>query len=146
MSAGAPGRTAGTRPGVALLVRSREGLILVGERRGDARRWIAFPGGRLEAGESFEQCAARELAEETGLRIDAADVRVFGCVHGPGAEGAPWVIAGALTDIDRPAAEIEVRELEPEKNGDFHWIDPRRPPADLFPNSVRLLEQLLREV
>lgn len=134
---------AGTRPGVALIVRSREGLVLVGERRGEDERWLAFPGGRLEAGETFEEAAVRELAEETGLRIDAAQVRVFGCVHGIGAEGARWVIAGAVVEVDRPAAEIEVREVEPEKNGDFRWVDPRRPPERLFPNSVVLLEQLV---
>jgi 8-oxo-dGTP pyrophosphatase MutT (NUDIX family) len=30
--------------------------------------WV-FPGGMIEAGESAEQCAARELAEETGIEL-----------------------------------------------------------------------------
>jgi hypothetical protein len=32
----------------------------------------ALPGGHLEHGESFEQCAERELLEETGLQIEHA--------------------------------------------------------------------------
>jgi len=46
----------------------REGEILLGKRKGaigDAT-W-APPGGHLEYGESVEECASRELLEETGL-------------------------------------------------------------------------------
>ena len=57
------------RPRVGLAaVAIREEKILLGKRRGiigDAT-W-APPGGHLEYGESVEECASRELLEETGL-------------------------------------------------------------------------------
>ncbi|MEH1100365.1 NUDIX hydrolase [Micromonospora sp. CPCC 205561] len=35
-------------------------------------RWWFTPGGGLDAGETYAECAARELAEETGLRLPVA--------------------------------------------------------------------------
>ena len=37
---------------------------------GTAPRWWFTVGGRIEAGETLAEAAARELAEETGLRVD----------------------------------------------------------------------------
>lgn len=53
--------------GVGVLV-VREGRVLLGERRGShgAGTW-APPGGHLEYRENPNDCARRELAEETGL-------------------------------------------------------------------------------
>ena len=41
--------------------------------RTHSRQW-ALPGGRTDAGESPEQAALRELAEELGLALDPSDV------------------------------------------------------------------------
>jgi 8-oxo-dGTP diphosphatase len=61
----------GPRVGVGVIV-LRDGRVLLGERRGShgGGTW-ALPGGHLEAGETPEQCAAREVLEETGLVIGA---------------------------------------------------------------------------
>ena len=55
--------------GVGVLV-LREGKVLLGRRRGShgTGTWSA-PGGRLEFGESIEECARRELREETSLEL-----------------------------------------------------------------------------
>lgn len=56
--------------GVGVLV-VENGRILLGKRRGShgAGAWSA-PGGHLEFGESIEDCARREVLEETNLIIE----------------------------------------------------------------------------
>jgi 8-oxo-dGTP diphosphatase len=57
------------RVGVAVII-THNNHILLGERIGahGANTW-ATPGGHLEFGETVEQCAAREVLEETGLIV-----------------------------------------------------------------------------
>lgn len=52
---------------VSVALRSGGRFLLVKRGREPARGLFAFPGGRIEAGETAEEAARRELLEETGV-------------------------------------------------------------------------------
>lgn len=52
-----------------------EDRVLVARRKGSPLEGLwEFPGGKLEAGESPEECLARELKEELGLEVTVQDI------------------------------------------------------------------------
>ena len=92
-----------------LLVDPR-GWVLLQERdehpRIDPEKW-GLSGGHLEAGETFEAGAYRELEEETGVRLDAGELEPFGefmvdhrHAYGTWDRMQVFVAATTLTDAD----------------------------------------------
>jgi ADP-ribose pyrophosphatase YjhB (NUDIX family) len=53
------------------------GLLVVRRGISPARDTLALPGGFIDVGETWQEAAVRELAEETGLTADPATVRLF---------------------------------------------------------------------
>ncbi|MCL2281009.1 NUDIX domain-containing protein [Candidatus Saccharibacteria bacterium] len=62
------------RPGVGIGVYIiKDSKLLMGERIGAHQaNMFAAPGGHLEFGETWEECAEREVMEETGIKITNA--------------------------------------------------------------------------
>ena len=57
-------------PAVSVAVVRGGTVLLVKRARPPSLGLYAYPGGKVEAGETLAQAAARELEEETGLRAD----------------------------------------------------------------------------
>jgi len=53
-------------------------VLLIEKRRGLGEGWYNGPGGKLEAGETPRECAARETREEVGLEVDPAALEAAG--------------------------------------------------------------------
>ncbi len=105
----------------------REGKVLLGRRLSEHGRgtWSP-PGGKAEPGESDEECARRELLEETGLvgavpRVVAETVDTF-----PGGE------TYVTRFVRMEWVEGEARALEPEVCASWEWWVWDRLPAPLF--------------
>ncbi|XP_045823468.1 nudix hydrolase 1 isoform X1 [Trifolium pratense] len=120
---------------VVFLLKDRS--ILLGRRRsssvGDAT--FALPGGNLEFGESFEECAAREVKEETGLdlgqnyKIEYLTVTNNVFLDQP--KKCHYVTIFMRVVLD-PQDEQLVLNLEPEKCDGWDWFNWENLPQPLF--------------
>lgn len=119
-------------PGVSVLVRDGDRVLLVRRGRDPYRGWWALPGGRIEPGETAVAAAQRELTEETGLsasRLVAIDtvevpqaaghpayaITVFGAAEtsgtlrpGDDADAARWVDGSGLADLRLTAGTASI--------------------------------------
>ncbi|MET0695716.1 MAG: NUDIX domain-containing protein [Propionibacteriaceae bacterium] len=81
-------------PDRAVAVVIRRGLLLVVLRARQGRHYAVLPGGGIEIGESPEQAAVRELAEETSL-VAVATQRLW--VRADGGRRAVYVRMSEVT-------------------------------------------------
>lgn len=68
------------RIGVACAIIDEENLLL--EKRSDCG-WWGLVGGSLEIGETVEECALREVLEETGLKLELKKLRLLSIYSDP---------------------------------------------------------------
>jgi 8-oxo-dGTP diphosphatase len=131
-----------TRVGVAVLV-VNDGQILLGKRinsHGDGT-WNS-PGGHLEFGESPQECASRELQEETGL-IAKEIIEGTWTNDFFEEEGKHYVTLYMIVPQFTGVPTIQ----EPEKCLGWQWFDFNDLPSPLFLPLVNLLkEHSLREI
>lgn len=122
-----------TRVGVGVLV-VRDKKLLLGKRSGKHMPGLyAAPGGHLEYGESFAQCAAREVMEETGLLVTDLHFLMIGNYDFSGKH---------YVDIDMVAYSNhgEPKVMEPDKVESWHWYGLDELPSPLFVVTARMIE------
>src|SRR3989344_3541193 len=126
------------RPKVGLgVIVIKDGKILMGKRKNahGEGAWC-YPGGHLEYGESWEECARREAKEETGieitnLRFCTATNDIFE------KEDKHYITLCILADW----ASGEVKPMEPDKCERWEWFDWDHLPQPLFLPTINQLKQ-----
>lgn len=119
--------------GVGVLV-VRNNSFLLGKRCGKHMfGYYASPGGHLEPGESFAECARREVLEETGLQV--SEVR-FLTVGNYALNQTQYI------DIDLVAfcAEGDPVAQEPHKCAEWRWYGKDELPEPLFIVTAKMIE------
>lgn len=99
------------------VVTDLQGRVLLVRRARDPQRgrW-SVPGGRVEPGESLEQAAAREVLEETGLRVEVA--RELWSLRIPAGPGREY-------QVHDFAATVAGGDLAPgDDAADVRWVAP----------------------
>ncbi|MEU7907766.1 NUDIX domain-containing protein [Actinoplanes sp. NPDC049118] len=89
------------------------GLLVV--RRGipPAEKTLALPGGYIDVGETWEQAAARELSEETGLAADPGAARLYDTISAPDGTLLVFGLFPALSSADElPPVEANTEVLD----------------------------------
>ncbi|WP_406859097.1 NUDIX domain-containing protein [Streptomyces sp. HUAS MG47] len=120
--------------GAGVIVTDAEGRVLLGLHPTSV--W-ELPGGKVDPGESIETAAARELAEETTLVADPADVEVVAILlDTPPGASLTRLTAVAVVHAHHGTPAV----AEPDKMERWEWYSPAALPAPLFVPSAQALK------
>ena len=120
----------------------RDGRVLLGKRNDDAKMassdlhgegtWT-MPGGKMEFGETFEEASAREVLEETSIKLKKVEVI---CVNNERIDVAHFVTIGMFSDDFEGEAQV----MEPDEITEWRWFGLDELPNPLFFPSKKIIE------
>lgn len=110
--------------------------VLFGKRKNahGAGSWC-YPGGHLEYGETWEECARREVSEEVGIEI--GNIR-FGAITNDIFESEQKHYITICMVADYVSGDVGV--LEPDKLEEWGWYTWDNLPTPLFLPTINLLK------
>lgn len=111
-----------------------DGKFLIAKRPPDVHLgglW-EFPGGKMEPGESLENCLRRELREELGIVVGEA--RLFRVIS--------HRYSDRTIDLHFLTCSLEEHSQKPSESDVLRWVSPEELPHFIFPpaNSLLLAE------
>lgn len=115
-------------------------LVLLGKRlSGPGAGAYGWAGGHLEFGETPEECAVREVAEETGLSITPRLLQPL-CVSNTMAYGTHYIDIEFRCEVP----EGEPRVMEPDKLEAWDWYPLTALPEPMFEAAAMALRAMDR--
>ncbi len=126
------------RPFACDMVLAEEGKVLLIRRGSEPFKgeW-AVPGGRIEENETAEECARREMREETGLEVEI--VKLTGIYSDPGRDPRGIIVAAYL--VRRVGGALEAGD----DAADAKWFPAGSIPK-LCTDHNRIVEDALRQL
>ena len=120
--------------GVCAIIRKKNEVLLGLRKNGHAGGFWGFPGGHMEGGEFFEQCAIRGTEEETGIILPSARF---------------WTVENTIYHVENKhyivifmVADLPIGQMfdyrEPEKCELLGWFRWDRLPTPLMHGIVKL--------
>jgi len=121
------------KTGVGVII-AKDGKVLVGKRLGNYAPYYSIPGGKFEIGETFEECAIREIKEETNLDIiNPKVIAVTNNMITYKNEGKHYISIVLLAE----EFTGELKTCEPDKCEGWIWVDPHDLPQPHYDASER---------
>ena len=135
------------RPGVGIMLLNTKDEVLLGKRHDDPEKaqsllhgegtWT-LPGGKLDFGERLDECALREVLEETGIKARGLEpVSITDEIM----HDAHFVTIGFLSR----EFEGTPKTMEPEEIVEWRWFSMGNLPEPMFPSSRRMINNYLKK-
>lgn len=128
--------------GIGIIIVNQQGQILIGKRKNSHAPYYSIPGGHMELGETFSQCAIREVEEETGLTIYKPQVIAVTNNLSTYHESGKHYISVALLTTEF-SGELTLKE--PNKCEGWLWVDPTQVPSPQFDASEQSIRCYLEQ-
>jgi mutator protein MutT len=131
-------------PGANTVLINEANQVLL-HRRADNGAW-ALPGGRMEIGESIEQCAVREMFEETGIEVKIkrlvgvySDPQNYCILRYPNGYTVHYLIV--VFEVEQTGGSLLISE----ESTDLRYFDVDALPDGMMPSSrMRVMDTLQR--
>jgi len=122
---------------IAAIIKQNNQFLICQRGAGGSCAYLwEFPGGKLESGESKEECLIRECEEELGIEIKAEGVFAQTLYQYPDGEIAFTFIR----------ARIISGELTPRVHPQVRWVTPEELPDYAFcPADVEVIRMLIKD-
>lgn len=128
--------------GIGIIIVNQQGQILIGKRKNSHAPYYSIPGGHMELGETFSQCAIREVEEETGLTIYEPQVIAVTNNLATYHESGKHYISVALL-ATQFSGQLTLKE--PDKCEGWLWVDPTQVPSPQFDASEQSIQCYLEQ-
>ena len=123
------------RVGVGVIIRKGNKFLLGKRLATHGKGTWSPPGGHLEHGETFEQCARREVREEAGISIK--NIRFGTATNDIFETGKHYITIYMISDYNRG----KIRVMEPDKMVEWTWFEWNKLPIPLFLSMKNLLRR-----